>query len=59
MKAEHQVLVGKLQSLKIPKWKWENITMDFVIGLPRTFQKYDAIWVIVDILTKAAHFLPV
>ncbi|KAL2243581.1 UNVERIFIED_CONTAM: Transposon Tf2-12 polyprotein [Sesamum indicum] len=59
VKAEHQAPAGKLRPLSIPEWKWEKITMDFVVGLPRTFRKHDAIWVIVDRLTKAAHFLPV
>ncbi|GKV34706.1 hypothetical protein SLEP1_g43056 [Rubroshorea leprosula] len=58
VKAEHQRLSGKLQPLPIPQWKWENITMDFVTGLPRTFKGNDSIWVIVDRLTKSAHFLP-
>ncbi|CAA7062265.1 unnamed protein product [Microthlaspi erraticum] len=58
VKAEHQVPGGLLQSLPIPEWKWDRITMDFVVGLPvsRTF---DAIWVIVDRLTKSAHFLAI
>nr|GEZ40760.1 putative reverse transcriptase domain-containing protein [Tanacetum cinerariifolium] len=43
---------------KIPEWKWENVTMDFVTGLPRTPSGYDSIWVIVDRLTKSAYFLP-
>ena len=51
-------LHGLLQSLPIPQWKWEKITMDFVVGLPRCQSGYDAIWVIVDRLTKSAHFLP-
>ncbi|KAL2233225.1 UNVERIFIED_CONTAM: Transposon Tf2-12 polyprotein [Sesamum indicum] len=59
VKAEHQAPAGKLRPLSIPEWKWEKITMDFVMGLPRTFRKHDAIWVIVDRLTKSAHFLPV
>ncbi|KAL2250302.1 UNVERIFIED_CONTAM: Retrovirus-related Pol polyprotein from transposon [Sesamum indicum] len=59
VKAEHQAPAGKLRPLSIPEWKWEKITMDFVVGLPRTFRKHDAIWVIVDRLTKSAHFLPV
>ena len=49
----------KIQPLPIPVWKWDKITMDFVIGLPRTRRPHDAIWVIVDRLTKSAHFLPV
>ncbi|KAL0448767.1 UNVERIFIED_CONTAM: Transposon Ty3-I Gag-Pol polyprotein [Sesamum latifolium] len=59
VKAEHQAPAGKLHPLSIPEWKWEKITMDFVIGLPRTFRKHDVVWVIVDRLTKSAHFLPI
>ncbi|XP_071939145.1 uncharacterized protein [Coffea arabica] len=59
VKAEHQKPSGLLQSLEIPEWKWEHITMDFVTGLPRSQKGFDAIWVIVDRLTKSAHFLPV
>ncbi|KAL0439630.1 UNVERIFIED_CONTAM: Transposon Ty3-I Gag-Pol polyprotein [Sesamum latifolium] len=59
VKAEHQAPAGKLHPLSIPEWKWEKITMNFVIGLPRTFRKHDAVWVIVDRLTKSAHFLPI
>ena len=58
VKTEHQRLAGPLQSLEIPQWKWEYVTMDFMTGLPRTPKGHDAIWVIVDILTKTAHFLP-
>jgi hypothetical protein len=46
-----------LHSLKIPEWKWEEIGMDFIVGLPRTSTGYDSIWVIVDRLTKVAHFI--
>ncbi|WRX11507.1 Integrase zinc-binding domain - like 8 [Theobroma cacao] len=59
VKAEHQRPIGTLQSLPIPEWKWEHVTMDFVLGLPRTQKGKDAIWVIVDWLTKSAHFLVV
>ncbi|XP_075478848.1 uncharacterized protein LOC142519703 [Primulina tabacum] len=59
VKIEHQRPAGTLQSLLIPQWKWEHITMDFVTGLPRTPKGYNSIWVIVDRLTKSAHFLPV
>ncbi|GKA21432.1 putative reverse transcriptase domain-containing protein [Tanacetum coccineum] len=57
VKAEHQKPSGLLQQPEIPVWKWEMITMDFVSGLPRTSSGYDTIWVIVDRLTKSAHFL--
>ncbi|GJR88173.1 putative reverse transcriptase domain-containing protein [Tanacetum coccineum] len=43
---------------EIPQWKWDNITIDFITKLPRTSSGYDTIWVIVDRLTKSAHFLP-
>ena len=59
VKTEHQASVGKLHPLPIPLWKWERITMDFVMGLPRTRRNHDVVWVIVDRLTKSAHFLPV
>jgi hypothetical protein len=59
VKAEHQRPARLLHPLKIPKWKWEDIGMDFITGLPRTQKGYDAIWVIVDRLTKVAHFIPV
>ena len=57
-KAEHQRLAGLLQSLPIPQWKWERITMDFMVGLLCFQSGYDAIWVIIDRLMKLAHFLP-
>ena len=47
------------QPLSIPVWKQEDISIDFVVGLPRTSKGYDSIWVIVDRLIKSAHFLPV
>ena len=59
VKAEHQKPSSEMQPLLIPKWKWERITTDFVVGLPRSQRQYDSIWVIVDRLTKSAHFLPV
>ena len=59
VKAEHQVPSGLLQSIIIPEWKWDRITMDFVVGLPLTRRKHDSVWVVVDRLTKSAHYLPV
>jgi hypothetical protein len=59
VKAEHQRPVGLLQPLHVPEWKWEEIGMDFIVGLPRTQKGYDSIWVIVDRLTKVTHFIPV
>jgi hypothetical protein len=59
VKAEHQRPAGLLQPLKIREWKWEEIGMDFIVGLPHTQAGYDSIWVIVDRLTKVAHFIPV
>jgi hypothetical protein len=56
-KAEHQRPAGLLQPLKIPEWKWEEIRMDCIVRLPRTQAGYDSIWVIVDRLTKVAHFI--
>nr|GFB63226.1 reverse transcriptase domain-containing protein [Tanacetum cinerariifolium] len=58
VKAEHQKPSGLLVQPKIPQWKWDNITMDFVMKLPTTSSGYDTIWMIVDRLTKSAHFLP-
>ena len=48
---------GYLQPLPIPIWKWEDISLDFIVGLPHTSMGFDSIWVIVDRLTKSAHFL--
>jgi hypothetical protein len=59
VKAKHQRLAGLLHPLKVPEWKCEEIGMDFIIGLPHTPKGYDSIWVIVDRLTKVAHFIPV
>ena len=59
VKAEHQRPSGLLQPLEIPEWKWEHLAMDFVVGLPRMKANHDAIWVIIDRLTKSAHFLPI
>nr|GEZ35469.1 reverse transcriptase domain-containing protein [Tanacetum cinerariifolium] len=59
VKAEHQRPSGLLVQPKIPKWKWDNITMDFVTKLPKSSQGYDTIWVIVDRLTKSVIFTPI
>jgi len=59
IKIEHQRPAGLLEPLEILQWKWEQISMDFVGGLPRTQKGHDSIWVIVDRLTKSAHFFPV
>jgi hypothetical protein len=57
VKAEHLKPARTLQPLPIPASKWEDITMDFIMGLPNMSSGYDSIWVIVDQLTKSAHFL--
>ncbi|GJU37185.1 putative reverse transcriptase domain-containing protein [Tanacetum coccineum] len=59
VKAEHQRPSGLLVKPAIPKWKWDNITMDFITKLPKSSQGFDTIWVIVDRLTKSAHFLTI
>ncbi|KAJ9535195.1 hypothetical protein OSB04_un001722 [Centaurea solstitialis] len=59
VKAEHKKPSGLLQQPEIPEWKWEQISMDFVTKLPKTKKGHDTIWVIVDRLTKSAHFLPI
>ncbi|GJR31661.1 putative reverse transcriptase domain-containing protein [Tanacetum coccineum] len=56
VKAEHQKPSGLLVQPEIPQWKWDNITMDFITNLPKTSSGYDTIWVIIDRLTKSAHF---
>ena len=59
VKAEHQKPLGIFHPLPIPEWKWEHITMDFVVSLPRKLVGYDAIWMILDRLTKSVHFLTI
>jgi len=59
VKADHRKTVGLLQPLEVPTWKWEQISMDFIDGLPRTRKGNESIWVIVDRLTKSAHFISV
>jgi hypothetical protein len=57
IKASHLKSSGALQPLSIPSWKRDDISMDFIVGLPNTSRHHDSIWVIVDRLTKVAHFL--
>ena len=59
IKSDQQKTTGLLQPLEIPAWKWDQISMDFVGGLPRTRKGNEGIWVIIDRLTKSAHFIPV
>jgi hypothetical protein len=59
VKVDHLKPAGNLQPLSIPERKWEDISMDFIVGLPHTLCRYDSIWVIVDRLTMSAHFIPV
>jgi hypothetical protein len=58
VKAEHRHPAGLMHPLTIPEWKWEVVTMDFITRLPRTGKLHDSIMVVVDKLTKAAHFIP-
>ena len=59
VKAKHQRHVGLLQPLEVAEWKWEHVMMDFVTQFPQTSRGHNAVWVIVDRLTKSAHFLAV
>nr|GEW69841.1 putative reverse transcriptase domain-containing protein [Tanacetum cinerariifolium] len=59
VKAEHQRPSSLLQQPELPEWKWDKITMELITKLPRSKSRHDAIWVIVDILTKSAHFLAI
>jgi hypothetical protein len=58
VKDEKRHQTGLLHPLPIPEWKWEVVPMDFITGFPRTSKQHDAIMVVVDKLTKAAHFIP-
>ena len=59
VKVEHQHPAGLLQPFPVPEWKWEVISMDFITRLPMNSRQHDSIMVVVDKLTKAAHFIPV
>lgn len=59
VKTEHQKPHGKLQPLDILRWKWEKITMDFIIKWPRSTKRFDAIWLIMDRLTKIILLLSI
>jgi hypothetical protein len=59
VKAVHMKIAGPLQSLPVPTWKREDISMDFIVGLPKIVKGFDSVWVIIDRLTKITHFLPI
>jgi hypothetical protein len=59
VKANYMKTGGLLQPLSIPKWKWDDINLDFIMGLPMTAHKFDSIWVILDRLSKSPHFIPI
>lgn len=59
MKYGHQQLGCMMHGMHIPRWKWEWITIDFMVGLPPIFEKFDTIWVIVHRLTILAYFVPI
>jgi hypothetical protein len=57
-KKEHRHRAGLLQPLPIPEWKWEVVTVNFIMGLPKIGKLHDSIMVVVDKLTKSSHFIP-
>jgi hypothetical protein len=59
VKADYMKPGGLLQPLSFPDWKWDDISIDFIVGLSMTVRNFDLIWVIVDRLSKSAHFIPV
>jgi hypothetical protein len=59
VKADYMKPGGLLQPLSIPEWKWDDISMDCIVGLPLMARKFESIWVIMDRLSKSAHFIPV
>src|ERR1041384_5216708 len=59
IQAEHQKPIGTLQPLPITEWKWDKVSTDFITGFPKTQKENDAIFVVIDRLSKVAHFLPI
>jgi hypothetical protein len=59
VKADYMKPGGLLQLISIPEWKWDDISMGFIVSLPMMARKFDSIWVIMDRLSKSAHFIPV
>jgi hypothetical protein len=59
VKADYMKPKGLLQSLSISEWKWYDISMDFIMGLPLTTCKFNSIWMIVDQLSKSTYFIPI
>jgi hypothetical protein len=59
VKADYMKPGGLLHPLSIPEWKWDDISMDFIVGLPLTARMFDSIWVIMDQLSKSTHFIPI
>jgi hypothetical protein len=59
VKADYMNLGGLLQPLSILVQKWDDISMDFIMGFPLIAYKFDSIWVIMDRLTKSTHFVPI
>jgi hypothetical protein len=59
VKADYMKPRGLLQPLSIPTWKWDDVSTDFIVGLPMTARKFDSIWVIMDRHSKSSHFIPV
>jgi hypothetical protein len=57
VKADYMKPRGLLQPLNIPDWKWDDISIDFIVGLPMTALKFDSIWVIIDWFNKSTHFI--
>ena len=58
VKVEHQHPAGLLQPLLVPEWKWEVISMDFIIGLPMIWRQHDSIMVVVDTGSSLSETMP-